>query len=175
MKFLKFIKPAEVPDCPYYSYSGEHRVEHEVYHPQQLNRNLDTLVPKYLQTVTIVRRGKSNNSLLFDKNRLLIAFSIIYLGNECCSSKDGYFPGCHVIFNAGLASHGGGENRGLSKALAMVVVLVICPSHYNDELDWRLAWTPINVLNFKNHFRPILYSLAEALDTHFWVCRVEIG
>ena len=76
-----------------------------------------------------------------------------------------------MLFNSGLASHGGGENRGLSKSLAMVVTLVICPSHYGDEIDWRLAWTPINILNFQDHFRPILYSLAEALDYHYWVSK----
>ena len=58
IKLLKYIKPADKPNCPYYSYDGEHRVEHESYHPQHLNRQIKANVPKYLQTVTIVRRGK---------------------------------------------------------------------------------------------------------------------
>lgn len=84
-------------------------------------------------------------------------------------SKCGYFAGSHVILNAGLGTHGGGLNRGLSKALCMVVTLFLCPFQYVYDITWVEAWTPINMLHFRPHFRPILISLAKALDHQYWV------
>ena len=84
-------------------------------------------------------------------------------------SAEGYFPGPCVLYNTGLGSHGGGRNQGMSKALAMIFVLLTCPSHYAHDISWCLAWTPVNMLRFQRQFRPIITSLAIAVDHHFWV------
>ena len=95
------------------------------------------------------------------------------LGNEALVSKCGYFAGSHLILNSGKASHGGGDNRGLSKALCMVIALFICPFQYVYDINWVEAWTPINMLHFRPSFRPILISLAKALDNLYWVSLIN--
>ena len=91
------------------------------------------------------------------------------LGNEVLVSHCGFFAGACILFNSGLASHGGGANRGMSKALAMVAVLLMCPGDVTQDINWSLAWTPVNVRNFKPHFQPILAAIAQACDHHYWV------
>ena len=95
--------------------------------------------------------------------------TVLFSGNESLTSKDGYFPGSHVILNSGLGSHGGGENCGLSKALCMICMLFTIPAHYSYSVCWNLAWTPIDVLQSQIQFRPILIALCKSLDFHFWV------
>ena len=90
-------------------------------------------------------------------------------GNESLTSKDGYFPGSHVVLNSGHSSSGGGDNRGLSKALCMICVLFTIPANYAYSISWDMAWTPINTLQFQRQFRPILIALCKSLDFHFWV------
>ena len=94
---------------------------------------------------------------------------IYFSGNESLVTKCGYFAGSHILLNAGLASHGGGSNRGLSKALCMVITLFLCPFQYVHDINWVEAWTPIDMLHFQPQFRPILIALAKALDNQFWV------
>ena len=77
--------------------------------------------------------------------------------------------GSHLILNSGLASHGGGMNRGLSKALCMVIALLLCPGQYVFDLDFTDAWIAINILHFQPHFRPILVALAKSCEFFFWV------
>ena len=89
-------------------------------------------------------------------------------------SKDGYFPGSHVVLNSGLASHGGGDNRGLSKAVCMVAVLFSIPANYAYDISWNLAWTPINTLFFNKHFRPMFIAICKAIDDQFWVCLTKL-
>ena len=84
-------------------------------------------------------------------------------------SHDGYFVGTHILLNTGNASHGGGENRGMSKAACMVGALLILPSQYGIALNWTQAWTPINMRDYSPHLRPILIALAKAADKFFWV------
>ena len=84
-------------------------------------------------------------------------------------AADGYFPGSCILLNTGLGSHGGGLNQGMSKALAMIFVLLVCPSYYALDINWCAAWTPVNMLHFKRQFRPIATSLAIALNRHFYV------
>ena len=57
----------------------------------------------------------------------------------------------------------------MSKALAMVCTLLTCPANVLMDMDWCLAWTPIDVLQIQPQFKPILTSLAMACDHHFWV------
>ena len=74
-----------------------------------------------------------------------------------------------MLLNSGLASHGGGENKGLSKAACMTITLVTCPSQYGVALNWTQAWTPIDMKQYQIHLRPILIALAKSLDHWFWV------
>lgn len=84
-------------------------------------------------------------------------------------SRDGYFAGSNILLNSGNASHGGGENRGLSKAVCMLGALLTCPSQYAISMNWTMAWTPIDMTRFRPHFRPILIALATSLDFYYWV------
>ena len=100
---------------------------------------------------------------------MAFTFFFFFSGNECLVSHDGYFAGCNILLNSGLASHGGGDNQGLSKAGCMVTALLVCPGSTFLDIDWSPAWTPINLTQFQRQFRPILIALAKAVDTNFWV------
>ena len=83
--------------------------------------------------------------------------------------SNGLFAGACMLICSGIASHGGGRNQGLSKALAMVFVLLVCPGYYTVAMDWLPAWTAINLTHFKAQFYPIINALAIAADHHFYV------
>ena len=98
-----------------------------------------------------------------------MTFSDIFSGNEALVHSNGYYAGSCILLNSGVASHGGGADQGLSKALAMAFVLLVCPGFYAIGLDWYPAWTAINVLHFRRQFQPILNALAIAVNHHFYV------
>ena len=81
----------------------------------------------------------------------------------------GLFAGACMLICSGIASHGGGRNQGLSKALAMVFVWIVCPGYYYLAMDWLPASTAINMTHFRESFRPIIDALAIAVDHHFYV------
>ena len=75
-------------------------------------------------------------------------------------------------------SHGStvGPTTGLSKALAMGLVLIICPSKEDVTMDFRNAWFACDV----SHMQPIHLNILQLLDCavtqNFWVSvRVGLG
>ena len=88
--------------------------------------------------------------------------------------SNGLFAGACMLVCSGIASHGGGRNQGLSKALVMVFVLFVCPGYYTHAMDWLPAWTAINMTHFREQFRPIINALAIAADHHFYVSYSQV-
>ena len=65
------------------------------------------------------------------------------------------------------------EMKGMSKALNMSIHLMVCPEKLPLPMAYDQAWTPLNILNIKRRFIPIVQLLARKLDALFWV-RVEV-
>ena len=99
----------------------------------------------------------------------MILFYCVFLGNEALTSRCGYYPGSFLLLNSGLATHGGSDNRGLSKALSMVFALMVCPEEYTINVTFNEAWTAMDVLKIDQLTLPILNSLALGTDVFFWV------
>ena len=167
MQLLKYCNPiAQFDSDENFEFLGENTIQYHMYSPTDPDRRkLNPEIPKIYQTAKIVSRGKFIVTFITIGQASLTA----NLGNEVLVRSCGFFPGACILYNTGLASHGGGANRGMSKALAMVAVLLMCPGDVGKDINWCLAWTAICVLDFKPYFQPILASIAMACDSHFWV------
>ena len=96
---------------------------------------------------------------------------ILFSGNEILCSTDGFFAGSNLIMNTGRMSHSNltSEMKGMSKALNMSICLLICPEQLPLPMTYEQAWSPLNVLNIKKRYIPILQVVAKKLDSLFWV------
>ena len=68
-------------------------------------------------------------------------------------------------------SHGnvGGDTTGLSKALCMALVLLICPLKEDQPIDFSKAWFPLDVSKLSNMQLELLQILNASVTKHFWV------
>ena len=68
-------------------------------------------------------------------------------------------------------SHGGigCPTTGLSKALAMGLVLIICPSKENEVMDFSKAWHACDVSSLGPLHVELLQTLDIAVTQSFWV------
>ena len=96
---------------------------------------------------------------------------ILFSGNEILCSADGFFAGSNLIMNTGRMNHSNltSEMKGMSKALNMSICLLICPEQMPLPMTYEQAWSPLNVLNIKRRYIPILQVVARKLDSLFWV------
>ena len=94
-----------------------------------------------------------------------------FLGNETLTGPEGFGVGTCVILNTGTMSHGStvGPTTGLSKALAMGLVLVVCPSKEDITLDFKDAWFACDVSRMQPLHLNILQLLDCAVTSNFWV------
>ena len=89
-------------------------------------------------------------------------------------SKNGFFAGSHLIMNTGRMTHANltSEMRGMSKALNMSLHLLVCPEKLPVQMAYNKAWTPLNILNIKRRYLPIIHVVARKLDSLFWVSNI---
>ena len=101
----------------------------------------------------------------------------MFSGNETLCGLDGYGVGTCTIINTGCMSHGnlGDETHGLSKAIAMGLVLIVCPLKESEPMDFEEAWYAIDMRNIKTHHSTILSLLNYAVSQNFWVRKSGLG
>ena len=68
-------------------------------------------------------------------------------------------------------SHGtlGTPSHGRSKALAMGLVLIICPLKEDEPMNFRHAWYAANMMDLKPLHSTLLTLLNQAVSQNFWV------
>ena len=68
-------------------------------------------------------------------------------------------------------SHGtlGTPSHGLSKALSMGLVLIICPLKINEPMNFRAAWYACDMKEIKPLHLTLLSLLNEGVTQNFWV------
>lgn len=67
-------------------------------------------------------------------------------------------------------THGslGDLSHGLSKALSMGLVLIICPLPEDEPMNFDEAWYAANMMNLKPLHLSLLNQLSQAVTQHFW-------
>ena len=109
----------------------------------------------------------------------MILFYSIFSGNETLTGPDGFGVGTFLLLNTGRMSHGsvGGATTGLSKAISMGLVLIICPSKENETLNFKYAWFACDVARMQPLHLNLLQLLDIAVTQNFWVrfIRVWVG
>ena len=68
-------------------------------------------------------------------------------------------------------SHGtlGTPSHGRSKALAMGLVLIVCPLKENKSMNFREAWHAVDMRDLKPLHSTLLTLLNEGVSQNFWV------
>ena len=86
-------------------------------------------------------------------------------------SKDGHGVGSCICLNSGCMSHGdiGSKTSGLSKAMSMMLSVLICPEKYNKPMDFSLAFYTVDVSDIPRRHLEILWFLNNAVTKHYWV------
>ena len=84
---------------------------------------------------------------------------------------DGFGVGTCIIYNTGCMSHGSVEDEahGLSKAIAMGLVLIICPLTEDEPRNFKEAWFACDISNLQPLHVKLLLLLDAAVTQHFWV------
>ena len=94
-------------------------------------------------------------------------------------NRQGYGLGSCLSLNSGCMSHGtiGSKSSGLSKALTMVLSLLICPLKVEEDMDFSKAWFTADLAKLPVRNLEILWFLDRAVTKHFWVSRdrVRVG
>ena len=68
-------------------------------------------------------------------------------------------------------SHGdiGSKTSGLSKAMSMMLSVLICPEEYKNAMDFTPAFYTVDVSDIPRRHLEILWFLNNAVTKHYWV------
>ena len=102
-----------------------------------------------------------------------LCFYYSNLGNEALMDEQGLGIGTFLCLNAGSPSHSNllSTNGGMSKATVVALCFLVYPKPVDQPMSYQECFYPLDMLQIKKRFIPVIAALCHGLDEHFWVSR----